>query len=608
MTSPEPACLGEAPRASTSVPVVHVEPVRQRVMRQLLEAVLFEGLVPYRCVDAADARRQWLSFPLGTLEARCRGYVRGFGRIHLDMDSLSLTRDGRRVSADLEDLVGELPAPVDQRLALLADLEATIRNTHRCRRHPDRRELAAEALDCALHEGHPYHPCFKARSGFSEDDQERYAPESGRDFRLHWLAVPRAQLLASLPPDEQAFWERELGAESARSLRDAFHRAGADWCVQTALPVHPWQWQHLRHAGLAPALARGEVISLGELGDRYRASQSLRSLFNVSRPGEACVKLPLGIGNTSSRRHLEPHSVPSAPAISRWLQETVDGDPRFARDYPLRLLAEYASLLYTGQPDHPAEGRALAGELGVIWRQGIEPRLGRGERAVPLNALCVREADGHPFIQPWIERYGAGPWLEAVIRAVVLPVWHLAVAHGIAVEAHAQNSLLVMRDGWPVALMLRDFHDSVEYVEDFLPASASGPAFAERQPLYDRAPDDLYYRMGQVEALRELVMDTLFVFNLSELALTMETHYRIPEPLFWRRVRCCLEDHARRHPELADRQARLAHRQPRIATESLITRKLRGPDSPECHHLVPNALAEPRDPDNREDNCEDHRG
>lgn len=575
--------------------------LRHRVIRQLLEALLFEGVIRYSAVPTQQTGWQWLHFSLGELEARCRGRVRGFGRVSLAVESLGLTRRGKRVAVDLESLIGHLPAPLERREALLEELEATLQHARECRRLPDRRDLDTEALDSALHEGHPYHPCFKTRLGFRGDDPVRFGPESGHSFRLHWLAVPRDRLVARLPEVEWSFWDRELGATTARALRAALHDSGTDTCHHHLMPVHPWQWRQLSEGPLGPALARGEIISLGAFGDVYRSSQSLRSLFNASRPGQACVKLSLGISNTSSRRHLDPHSVPSAPSISRWLNRTVDADPRFAQHYPLRLLDEYAGLLVTGHPERPTEQSALAGELGAIWRRGIATRLVEGERAVPCNALFAVEADGRPFIHPWIERYGVGAWLDALLHTLVLPVWHLLVAHGIAVEAHAQNALLVVRDGWPVALLLRDFHDSVEYVESFLPEAAERPDFDERQALYDAAPADRYYRMGRVEALRELVMDTLFVFHLSELALAMETHYRLHETHFWQRVGGCLETHARHHPELAPRLARLGHHRPWIATESLLTRKLRGPDAPECHHRIPNPLADGDFSDNPDD-------
>lgn len=576
--------------------MAEAETPEERVLRQLLEALLFERLLPCRWAGAGADGWRWLEFRLGDLGCRCLARARGFGRLRIDPASLS--HDGTDTGAlDWQTLVRRLPAAPGVRDQLHRELAHTLTlcrwNRHHLSPDRDRRALPFEALDSALDEGHPYHPCFKARGGFSLADHRRYGPEAGRPIRLHWLAVARDQMEAALPEDEERFWFGELGIEQAYLLRAGFHRVGANWKDFAAVPVHPWQWQRLRRAELAPALGRGDVRHLGPLGDHYYASQSVRSLFNGAGRGRATVKLPLAMTNTSSLRTLEPHSVTSAPAISRWLLDTLAADPLFRDQYRLEALAEYAALLYRGDPGRAVEQDRLAGQLGCIWRRNLAPCLREGERAVPMNALACMESDGQPFIAPWLRRHGLKAWLQRLLEVVILPVWHLLVAHGIAVEAHAQNSILIHRDGWPVGLALRDFHDSVEYVEDFLPTGARGPDFGPRQALYDQAPADRYYRMAEVEALRALVMDTLFVFNLSELAWLLDQCYQLPETSFWQRTRKVLAGHARRHPQLGQRLARLRAGQARVRTESLLTRKLRGPGAPECLHPVPNTLARP---------------
>jgi len=572
------------------------ETPQQRVLRQLLEALLFEGLVPCYKTDSHSEGWQWLNFPVGTLQARCRGRVRGFSRVRLDIDTLSFYRNERPVTVDLPALVQELPGSRSQHRVLLQELTATIaneeqlRNSHQTRRLHSRRSLHGEALDRAIHEGHPYHPCFKSRLGFGTDDLMRYSPETSASFRLYWMAVPRRYLDSQLPASDLAFWQAELGEETAFLLRAAFHRAGIYWQDYGAVPMHPWQWRHLRTGPQARQLKDFDVRDLGPLGDRYQPSQSLRSLFNLTHPTKACVKLPLGIHNTSSRRHLEPHSVPSAPAISQWLEAIVESDPRLSRDYPLRLLPEYASLSFSAAPGTLPGQHPLEGELAAIWRTSLRARLNEDEQAIPLNALFQWQPDGQPFIEPWIERYGLEPWLNATLSALILPVWHMLAAHGVGLEAHAQNSLLVMRQGWPNALLLRDFHDSVEYARNYLAATTPEPNLGERQAGYEQAPDDLYYRMTGPEALRELAVDTLFIYNLSELALLLEDAYGFAETRFWARVRSLLDQYAQHHPELQRRLSRLGWDQPRLKTESLLTRKLQ-PDTGTLSHWVPNPLA-----------------
>ena len=576
-------------------PQVTAEPEHpeNRVTRQLLEALLFERLVPWRGNKAPSGEWQTLFFRVGRLRCHCRGKVRGFGRIRLDINTLVADDDKRRQPVTFSQLTAQLPVAPEVKAVLLSELQQTVRFCRWNRDHlpvtRHRHAMAFEALDAALDEGHPYHPCYKARTGFSLSDHRRYGPEAGNRFRLHWLAAERNCTDLAIPGEEQAFWFDELGHEQAFLLRAAFNRTGADWRRFTAIPVHPWQWQYLRRSDLLPALASGQVRHLGPLGDRYRPGQSLRSLFNVSRPGKATLKLPLAVSNTSSIRTLEPHSVPSAPAISRWLADTVASDHRFAEKYRLELMAEYASTLFSGH-------QSMAGHLGCLWRESINGHLRHGEQGLPLNALIAVEGDGRPLLTPWFERYDPRRWLARLLEVVILPVWHLLVAHGIGVEAHAQNTILIHCDGWPVGIALRDFHDSVEYVESFLPPSTNPPDFGYRNAVYQNAGANRYYRMASQESLRELAMDTLFVYHLSELAGFCEDHFGLAETRFWTQVRSVLANYCREHPDLEARAHQLGVTAPSILTESLMTRKLQGPTAAECHHRIPNPLAGPLRP------------
>jgi siderophore synthetase component len=179
--------------------------------------------------------------------------------------------------------------------------------------------------------------------------------------------------------------------------------------------------------------------------------------------------------------------------------------------------------------------------------------------------------------------------MDRLLDIAVLPVWHLLVAHGIAVEAHGQNMVLVHKDGWPVRIMLRDFHESIEFSTDFLADRQNAPDFAQLDAVYrDARPGD-FYSTDSLDSLRELVMDTLFIYNLTEVSHLLEEHYGYSETAFWQKTTACLAAYAKRH-DLGERQAALGHSAPSILTESLMTRKLLAAQ-PEYHHLIPNIFA-----------------
>jgi len=546
-----------------------------RVLRQLVEALLFEGLVPSERTAGADGRVRF-RLRLGELALVATGRVSGFGRVRLEEDSIRhLQVDGTDAPVDLIALVQALPAEMSVREALAAELAQTIKlcdwNHQHLNPAQSRRTLDHEALESAIDEGHLYHPCFKARLGFTLDDHQAYGPEAANGFQLHWLAVHRSQLRASLPLLEEDFWLCEVGPRTWDQLCTQLHAQDGELRDYSVMPLHPWQWQHLQQQALQPAMARGDLLYLGAAGDQYAANQSLRTLRNLTRPHQAHVKLPLNVINTSAVRALASHSVCSAPAISRWLAKLVRADAYLKRS-GLVILKEYAGALYC--PASPEEAQALAGQVGAIWRESLQSHLRTGEQAVPMTALMVTEVDGKPFIDGWISRIGVATWVERLIEVAVLPVWHLLAQQGVAVEAHAQNMVLIHRDGWPERVALRDFHESLEYVESYLARPELKPDFVRLNPLYRDAPDDRYYWMASVEALRELVMDTLFVFNLAELSFLLETHYGWPEALFWRQVRQQLDQHARAHKIAPERWAALGIDAPMIRAESLLTKKL----------------------------------
>ena len=550
-----------------------------RVLRQLAEAVLFEGLADHAAGHGEAGRLEWR---LGARRFRAAGRIGPFGRPRLVSGSIAMeAADGRWRAAPLAALVEGLPGPPEHRARLLAELEQTV---ELCRWNadnlsvPERRALPFAALDAALWEGHPYHPCFKARTGFSLEDHRRYGPECAEPFRLEWLGIRRDAIHLALPGAEDAFWQAELGAERdelARRLAAAGHALD----THALLPVHPWQMRRLEAGPLRPWLADGRAVRLGPAGARYRASQSLRTLHNCDDPQAASVKLAMSLVSTSSLRILDPHFVLTGPALSDWLAGIVARDPLLSGRDRMVVLREYAAALAD------REG-PLAGQLAAIWRES--PRLSPGEAAVPFNALIAREPDGSAFVAPWLARHGLRAWLDRLVEVAVLPVWHLLAAHGVALEAHGQNMILVHRDGWPERVILRDFHESAEYAPDFVAEPARVPDFARIDPAHGGPADDRFHAMRSACVLAELVTDSLFVFNLSEITDLLARDHGLDEPEFWRRLGKRLRRHAAENG-LEERFARLGVDAPRLRAEALLSRKL-GREGAACSLGVPNAL------------------
>jgi siderophore synthetase component len=557
---------------------------QQRVIKQLLEAALFENLLEYE-ISSINSNIGNITVFGSTATFHCSGKRSSFNRIRLnDQPIYTLDNDFKdpRV-ASLMEILEQVPGDSKKKSDLWRELRQTVllgdwneeNLTHKPRRH-----LPYEELESAIIEGHPYHPCFKARTGFTLEDHEKYGPEAGNVFQLYWIAVKRKDVKTSFPSKEHEFWRDEIGEETLQNLLAQLTGYGSSISTYSLMPVHPWQWE-TKIKQIAETMEERTIIPLGFAGDYYRATQSVRTLWNANDPKKAHIKLPLNMVNTSSLRTMEAHSVCTAPEISKWLQKIWECDTYLQKR--MVFLEEFAGTI--ALETHPA----LNGHLAAIWRKSVNSILDKGENAIPFNSLSLNEMDGNPFIHVWIMEYGLENWLKQLIETSVIPVWHLLVVHGIGLEAHAQNMILIHENGWPTKMAIRDFHESLEYVDSYLKDVSIKPNFDDLHPDYPNAKEDEFYWMSSVEGLRELVMDTLFVFHLSDLSYLMDKRYGYSENNFWKLVKGLIEEHVSHFPDCKRRMEVLQPGGEQIYTESLFTKKLTK-EKEEYHHLVPNSL------------------
>ncbi|MEB7453115.1 IucA/IucC family siderophore biosynthesis protein [Lysinibacillus sp. fkY74-1] len=562
-----------------------------RVRRQLVEAMIFEGLIKYE-ETRLDQRTIIFTLIGQKYTYRCEGRRMAFDRIRIKEDHIFLVSEDETVhEATLEELVDELLTSRQDKIRLLKELHGTNKLCEWNERHlqmpMSRRKSIYEELESEIMEGHPYHPCFKSRTGFTIDDHAAYGPEGKQAFTLQWVAVRRSYVRIAVLEDEANFWKRELGHLLWETILDKLAVFKGTFEDYTFLPVHPWQWRTMKQE-LAELIEQKDFIPLDVKGDYYRATQSVRTLWNSSDPKKAQLKCSMNMVNTSSLRRLHSHAVCAAPHISAWLKQVIESDAYLQKS--VIVLEEYAGIIF--EPDATMHSRKLEGQFGTIWRESVRLYMKEEEKAVPFTVLMMTELDGRPFIDDWLCRYGTEAWIKRLIEVSVIPVWHLLVAHGIAVEAHAQNMILLHQNGWPTRIVWRDFHDSIEYTEEFIADRKLVPDFEMIHERFKDAPADQYYWMSSVEGLRELAMDTLFVFHLSELSYLLEEHYGYEETRFWSQVNDGIQKHFDRFPSLCPRNEQLQFTSTHIYVESLLKKKLQNQEEGNFRHIVNNTLAQ----------------
>mgnify|MGYP001384284889 CR=1 FL=1 len=590
----------------------------QRLVKQFLEALLYEKIVPFKSIliDSSDAKSnsiydRKLSLSIGARQIRCTAFISSFDRIRISQGSVQALKLDQWQHASIYDLVEPLEMEANSKADLLTELEQTIalcswNSLNLSQLNNVRRELDFLGLESAIHEGHLYHPCFKARRGFTVEDHQQFGPEAGRSFQFVWFAIHRQDYQCNLPINEADFWRKEIG-DIYDCLTQILHQHGADWNKFGLMPLHPWQVASILsnepastdNAGVIAAIGRGEIINLGCAGDFYQASQSLRTVINVTNPKKANVKLPMNVMSTSSNRNLPEHFVITAPVVSNWLQKIVSKDVFLQEQDQLVMLSEYAAISYIpASGEHDCKVRAAyvdeaeEGLIGAIFRTSVLDELREQEAAIPFTALMLVEPDERLFVADWVEEYGIESWVTQLLKVAVLPIWHLLAHHGVGFESHAQNLVLIHKNGWPARIAMRDFHEDTEYLTEFLLNPEDKPDPASVDPWFSECSIDEGFNSEDADDLCELFLDSVCVFNLSELSFILEKHYKFSEVRFWLLFNIMLEEYEISGVTNQERLAKINIGRTMVNIESLLEKKIKqGLHTVWFDHKTKNALA-----------------
>jgi siderophore synthetase component len=414
-----------------------------------------------------------------------------------------------------------------------------------------RRADAFQATEAAMTEGHPGFLANNGRIGFSLDDYRAYAPERGERMRLVWLAARRehAHLALGDGLTEDDLYGGELSGAERAAFAGRLGARGLDPADYLYLPVHPWQWQHRVPVTFAADVARGDLVPLGPGADEYQPQQSIRTMFNRTRPERHYVKVALAIQNMGFLRGLSPAYMRATPAINDWVAGVVDGDATL-RDAGFGVLRERASVGYTGDVYHrTARPSAHRKMLAALWRESPVPRTGPGERLATMASLLHRDAAGRSLATALVRASGIAPeaWVRAYLDAYLYPLVHCLRAHDLAFMPHGENLVLVLRDGVVRRVFMKDIGEEVAVV-----GHRSLPAGVER--VRSVVDDD-------EKALA--IFTDVFDGVLRHLAGILATDGVLTEDRFWSVVGQVLDRHTDEHPDLRAgvdlRAGRFAH-------------------------------------------------
>lgn len=405
-------------------------------------------------------------------------------------------------------------------------------------------QLPVPTLHAQLN-GHPKAIANKGRLGWGMEDLSRYAPENAAPIQLFWIAADRKMLCigGSVNFDADAALDAALGPH-AKTLRQMVATMGvAD--THVLVPVHPWQWANTIQQSFVGEIAAGRIMPLGLHGPEFTATPSLRTLTPVGG-GPFDIKLSLGILNTSAWRGMPGKYIEHGGAISDWLEGIVANDPMLSPC--VTVLKEVAGYWYAhpqfqANPEAPYRHHEM---LGAIWRQNAEYLAGPDRQAVMAAALFHEDASGRPLALAWADQSGLSvqDWLAKLFEVTVQPLWHFLCQYGVGFIAHGQNVTVVLDNGVPVGLAIKDFQGDLDLVDqNFDQMSGLDP---EVRDLLPRKPPA--YIVHDIQTAH-------FITVLRFLSAGLVRADAIDEVEFYQILAQVLRRYAEHHPTLTDRFA-----------------------------------------------------
>ncbi|MDN5443826.1 MAG: IucA/IucC family protein, partial [Acinetobacter sp.] len=423
----------------------------------------------------------------------------------------------------------------------------------------DERRLSSEAALTASHyeiegmlRGHPWLIMSKGRMGFGYDDYLSAAPELSPTVKVLWLAVHRdlAEFRSTEEWQAGRLYQHELSAEELANFEQKLHERGCSCRDYFLIPVHAWQWHQWLVPTYANEIVDQRIIELGVGQDDYVPMQSIRTLCNISQPERHYVKLPVSIFNTAVYRGLPSKRNLAAPAVTAWLKQIQSQDSDLKQS-GVAFLGEVATLTIHQPCFDEIEGAPYQFKelFGCLWRESVDPVIGTGEQALSQAALLHRDINGQSILAVLIQASGLSPlqWLKRFAEVSVTPLLICLYKYGLAFSPHGENTMLIHANGVPQKMVLKDFIDDVNLVDEDFPELASLPIEGQillRHPAHE---------------LSHFIFTGLFMVHYRYIGnVFLQDYPEHSEVEFWQTISSVIDAFHQAHPELAERIEKFA--------------------------------------------------
>lgn len=317
--------------------------------------------------------------------------------------------------------------------------------------------------------GHLLHPTPKSRQGLSETEQRVFSPEFQGRFPLHYFVAHRSIV------QENSIFSKSASAWIKEEIRqdERFDQQVKDDYLDNEqyviLPVHPAQARYLlQQPAIQQAIDQQLLIDTGSHGKDFYPTSSLRTVYHPK--SRLMYKCSLHIQITNSRRLNKRKELERGIEIARLLEtplgkELVERYPRF------QIIRDPAYMTVKLGNEEESGFELVLRENPFIEQQGKQVILLAGlcQDAVPPHSTRLYHLISK-IAQKEKRRYEevSLDWFQQYLEISLHPMMWLYQTYGLALEAHQQNSVVRLENGYPAQFYYRD-NQGYYYCESTLP-------------------------------------------------------------------------------------------------------------------------------------------
>ncbi|KPM79779.1 GNAT family N-acetyltransferase [Pseudoalteromonas sp. UCD-33C] len=323
-----------------------------------------------------------------------------------------------------------------------------------------------QVIETQMTMGHPSFIANNGRIGFNSQDFHQYTPEAANPFQIIWLACHKQHTTFKSTDDYkyESLIADELDVAERLRFEKALTEQGLKPSDYLLFPMHPWQWFNKLVHVYSYHISQKHIVCLGYSQDSYLPQQSIRTLYNISKPHKCYVKTALSILNMGFMRGLSSAYMKVTPAINQWLFDLVNQDS-YLKSLKFQPLREVATLGFDEQYyTHPALGdNPYKKMMAALWRENPAQYMDENESLATMASLLHIDSEGRSFVSAKIAKSGlsADKWLAHYLQAYMTPLLHCFYQYDLVFMPHGENLIVRFNNHVPVGVFIKDIGEEI---------------------------------------------------------------------------------------------------------------------------------------------------